>query len=179
MDIKYAILGYLSWKSFSGYDLKKLIADSNIFYWSGNNNQIYTALVQLHKDGLVTNKVELQDHLPSKKIYSITDSGLAALRDWVLLTPELPRIRNSFLVQLAWSNQLTSAELSELIGKYEYSINMQLIMHRENKRRNTWINPSRTLREAHIWEMISENLVRSYECELAWVQELRKSIIEL
>ncbi|RPI32756.1 MAG: DUF4180 domain-containing protein, partial [Chloroflexota bacterium] len=41
MDIKFAILGYLSWRPFSGYDLKKLFADSAAFYWSGNNNQIY------------------------------------------------------------------------------------------------------------------------------------------
>ena len=41
MTIKYAILGLLSWKPFSGYDLKKIFVDSASLYWSGNNNQIY------------------------------------------------------------------------------------------------------------------------------------------
>jgi PadR family transcriptional regulator, regulatory protein AphA len=176
MDIKYAVLGYLSWKPFSGYDLKKLIADSSIFYWSGNNNQIYTALVELHKDGLVTNQVELQEHLPNRKVYSITDSGLAALKEWVLSAPELSQIRKTFLVQLAWSNQLTSEELSELIGKYESEVNMELIMQREKQRREGLKNPSRTAREKYIWKMISENLIRSYEMELAWTRELKNNL---
>lgn len=176
MDIKYTILGYLSWKPLSGYDLKKLIADSNIFYWSGNNNQIYTALVKLHKDGLVTNQIELQENLPNRKIYSITDSGLAALKEWLLIAPELPQTRKTFLVQLAWSNQLTSEELSDLIGKYEYEVNMQLIMHREKQRRDSKNNPARTPRETYIWKMISENLIRSHEMELAWIRELKNNL---
>ena len=45
MSIEYAILGLLSWKPFSGYDLKKIIAESEVYYWSGNNNQIYNSLV--------------------------------------------------------------------------------------------------------------------------------------
>ena len=44
MTLEYAILGLLSWKPFSGYDLKKIFSDSPIYYWSGNNNQIYRTL---------------------------------------------------------------------------------------------------------------------------------------
>ena len=40
MAIRYAILGLLSWRPFTGYDLKKMIGDSVFLYWSGNNNQI-------------------------------------------------------------------------------------------------------------------------------------------
>ena len=47
MDVHTAILGWLSWKPASGYDLKRVFSDSEIFYWSGNNNQIYKALLQI------------------------------------------------------------------------------------------------------------------------------------
>jgi DNA-binding PadR family transcriptional regulator len=57
LSIEYAILGLLSWKPFSGYDLKKIIAESDVYYWSGNNNQIYNRMVSLHKQGLVTQEV--------------------------------------------------------------------------------------------------------------------------
>ncbi len=66
MTIDYAILGLLSWKPLSGYDLKKLFSDSSILYWSGNNNQIYKALIQLHQDGLVSQETQLQESLPAK-----------------------------------------------------------------------------------------------------------------
>jgi PadR family transcriptional regulator, regulatory protein AphA len=172
MDIKYAILGFLSWKPFTGYELKKLIADSNIFYWSGNNNQIYTSLVQLHNEGLVTNQVQIQESLPSRKIYSITERGLGILKEWVVSPPEITGAKKSFLVQLAWSNQLNPTELSEIIAKYKNEIEMQILMLREKRRRGAFLNPSRSPRESYIWNMINENVLRSYESELTWVNEL-------
>ena len=44
MIIDYAILGLLSWKPLTGYDVKRVMQDSPFLYWSGNNNQIYKAL---------------------------------------------------------------------------------------------------------------------------------------
>ena len=43
MSIHHAILGLLSWKPHTGYDLKKVFEDSAFMHWSGNNNQIYRA----------------------------------------------------------------------------------------------------------------------------------------
>ena len=47
VTIDYTILGMLSWKPMTGYDMKRMMQDSPVMYWSGNNNQIYKALVQL------------------------------------------------------------------------------------------------------------------------------------
>jgi DNA-binding PadR family transcriptional regulator len=177
MTIKYAILGFLSWRSYSGYDLKKMFVDSVFIYWSGNNNQIYRTLVQLHQEGLVTSEVEHQESGPSRKIYTVTDKGLSELKEWVLSSPELPQLRNSFLIQLAWADQLEPGELDTLLEKYEYEVQMQSLMYREHKRRNR-INPARTRRENYLWEMISDNCIGFYENELAWVRKLRKELGE-
>ena len=130
--IRYAILGLLSWQPLSGYDLKKIISGSQVFYWSGNNNQIYTALIRLHEAGLVTRQVQQQESLPAKKIYSITQQGRAELRNWVLSTMELPELRSTFLIQLASADALTAGELDALIGRYEAEIELQLRMQRES-----------------------------------------------
>jgi PadR family transcriptional regulator, regulatory protein AphA len=176
MDIKYAILGFLSWKSLTGYELKKLMAGSEIFYWSGNNNQIYTSLVQLHKEELVTNEIMHQEHLPSRKSYSITNKGLEVLKEWLCSTPELPNTRKSFFVQLAWSNQLSDLELDDLIKKYEQEIQMTLLMRKEEEHRNHNLNPARNRREELIWDMIYKSFINSYEVEVAWLHELRKKL---
>jgi len=176
MDIKYAILGFLSWRPFTGYDLKKMMSASTAFYWSGNNNQIYTSLVQLHREGLVTLDVQHQEHLPSRKIYTLTDQGKSTLEAWVYSAPELPLFKKTFLVQLAWAARMETTDIDGLLAKYEYEINMQLLMLNERKRRGEDINPARTPREKYIWEMIPENYIRSYATELAWVQELRLEI---
>ena len=47
MTINYTILGLLESGDRSGYDLKKVMQELDFLPWSGNNNQIYKALVYL------------------------------------------------------------------------------------------------------------------------------------
>jgi PadR family transcriptional regulator, regulatory protein AphA len=175
MSIQHAILGYLSWRPLTGYDLKKLIADSELLHWSGNSNQIYTSLVQLHRDGMVTAETEQQENRPPRKTYSLTASGREALRSWVLSSPELPEVRGTFLVQMAWADQLDAPELDALVGQYETAVEHQLAMCREKIRRGQG-SPDRTAREQYLWRMAHENRLRGWKTELGWARDLRSGL---
>lgn len=177
MSIQSAILGILSWKSSTGYEMKKIFEDSSFMYWSGNNNQIYKALMSLENEDLVTSEVIHQDNSPSKKIYTITEEGLNELKQWLLSQPEAPEIKKTFLVQLAWSDMLSDQELNELLSKYENEIVLQLIMQKEKYRRALH-SPERSARESLIWEMISENIISTYNNELKWVRETRQKLFK-
>jgi PadR family transcriptional regulator AphA len=188
MSIEYAILGLLNLRPLTGYDIKKMFAGSAVIYWSGNNNQIYTTLVKLHENELVSVEVELQADRPSRKIYSITAKGQAELKKWLLSEPEPPQLKNSFLIQLAWADQLSPDELDTLLGKYEAEMKMQVSMLRTQERqrnispsgmpREAYINITlaRTAREAKLWSMIQENWISFYTNELKWVQKLRQQL---
>lgn len=178
MSIKHAILGFLSWRPLTGYDLKKIFAESTTLYWSGNNNQIYRTLVELHEDGLVTIEVQPQENKPPRKIYTITGKGRDELRQWVLSAPELPQVRSSFLVQLTWADQLAPGELDALLAAYEEELYVKVLMLREQARRDPGM-PARTQREAYLWDMINENTRSMYEHELAWVRNLRDGLQNL
>ena len=178
MTIKFAILGLLSWHPLSGYDMKKIIADSISFYWSGNNNQIYKTLVQLHQEGLVDIEVQQQENYPARKEYTITAQGESELRNWVLSAPELTQFRNTFLNQLAWADRLSAEELDGLLARYEHEVEMQVLMLEERGRRGT-LNPARTPREAYLWREISGYFVTAYTNELAWVRGLRQGAAAL
>lgn len=175
MSINFAILGVLSWKSSTGYELKKIFEDSSFMYWSGNNNQIYKALINMLDEEFVTSEVIHQDSSPSKKIYTITEKGRKALKEWVMSSPEAFEIKKTFLVQLAWSDMLSSEELNELLTKYENELKIQLIMHHENNKRSLH-SPKRSARESIIWDMISENILSTYNNELDWVRETRMKL---
>jgi len=177
MSIKCAILGILSWKPSTGYELKKMFEDSSFMHWSGNNNQIYKALLQMEEEELVSSQVVHQDGSPSKKVYTIAEDGLAELRQWLLSPPEPPEIKKTFLVQLAWSDQLSSQEISDLLSRYEDEVKMQWIMLQENKRRALH-SPNRSPRERFLWERISENMISTYEQELHWARETRRVLLE-
>ena len=175
--IEFAILGLLSWRPLAGYDLKKIISASELFYWSGNNNQIYRALIQLHKDGAVTQAVQNQESLPAKKIYTITASGHAKLREGILARPELPEIQHHFLIQLAWADELSPAELDALLVQYEKEVEARLAMQQETARRKV-LAPNRSPRETYLWEEISNNLIATVQNELDWVRRVRKTLNE-
>lgn len=178
MSIRHAILGFLSWKPHTGYELKKVFADSLSFHWSGNNNQIYGTLIKLHQEGLVTNEVVHQDKYPARKVYTVTPKGLEALRAWLDSEPELPEFRNSFHIQLAWADLLGDPELYALLGRYESALETRLLMARETLRRGRPA-PNRSRREAYLWKRIEENHIGHLESELAWARDVREGLGKL
>lgn len=188
MSIEHAILGLLSLRPMTGYDLKKMFAGSVALYWSGNNNQIYRTLLNLHKEKLVTQEIQHAENSPSRKVYTITEKGLAELKNWVVSAPEMPQLKHSFLIQLAWADQLTPGELEGLVAAYEAEVSAQLVMLRaqEEQRnltpagtpRDAYINVAlaRTPREARLWSMIWKNWLTFYENELGWIGQLREEL---
>jgi PadR family transcriptional regulator, regulatory protein AphA len=188
MSIEFAILGLLSWSPLSGYDLKKMFVDSVALYWSGNNNEIYKALVELHKNGLVTRETQYQENRPPRKVYSITEKGLEELRKWVLTDPKVAHIKHTFLIQLAWADRLSLTELDELLTKYEGEVQMQLLISEDqihpvqdtleglSRESCRYLTNARTTREAFLWKSIMENWANYYRTELEWVRNLRKGL---
>jgi len=178
MSLQYTILGLLSWQPLSGYDLKKLIAESDLYPWAGSSNQIYYSLVQLHNDGLVTMATHTQTAFPDKKVYTLTTAGKAALREWVLSKPELPELRNTFLIQLAWADQLSERELSQLLERYENQLEDLRHIRAENAERGIPA-PARTKREHFLWHEIAEHIVHCAQSELDWVRHVRRELKEM
>lgn len=177
MSISFAILGILSWKPSTGYELKKVFQESSFMYWSGNNNQIYKALLQMQNEGLVNAEVIHQDSAPSKKLYRITKEGLDELKKWVLSSPEAPEFKKTFLIQLAWSDVLNNQELNEQLSRYEDTVRVQLLLEQEKSRRSL-NSPNRNDRETFLWDMLYQNLISSYQAELDWINQVRQKLFE-
>ena len=171
VSIKHVILGFLSETPLTGYDLKKKFSASDIFHWSGNNNQIYRTLVELHDEQLVTIEVQQQESKPPRKIYTITEKGLTALREWMLSTPELPQFRNALLMQLMWGEQVEGDAVSGMLRVYENELGEHIVILREQMRRNGLSSQNSAFRER-----IAEHWIAFYEMEVGWVRELRQDI---
>lgn len=102
MSVRFAILGLLAQYPRHGYDLRAAFSavvggDQN---WDVKPAQIYTTLNRLEEAGLVVKGDVQQEGGPQKTIYNITDSGRAALMDWLEsgITPE--HQRDEFFVKL-------------------------------------------------------------------------------
>ena len=171
MSIKFVILGLLNKEPLTGYDLKKLITDSSIFYWSGNNNQIYTSLLQLHKENFVSQEIQQQVQHPARKIYTITDKGEEELKKWILSDPEIPQYRNTFLFKLSCSDKLSKSELILLIERHIDEIKIKILMCKEeNKRR---IDMNFGSKKNFLLDIVYEKNILFYETEVDWLKKLR------
>ncbi len=177
MSLKYAILGFLSWRPMSGYDLKKMFTQAAFIPWAGSNNQIYNTLLELQREGLVTHEVEQPERGPARKVYTVTEHGAGELCEWLKTSPEPPEQRSPFLLQLAWADRLGAHELDALLADYERQVEMQLLMAQESERRQR-DQPGRTTRERYLWQQIGANRIGFYERELAWVRETRAGLRE-
>lgn len=177
MSLKHTILGFLSWKPLTGYELKKYFTETDFIPWSGNNNQIYKSLLDLHNSGFVTKEVIQQENYPARKVYHITPKGTKEVNNWAKSKPDVALTKNNFLIQLAWSDGLSKAELDNLINLYQYEVEMQLIMSKEKLERKT-VYPDKNPRAAFFWEMLWQNKISTYQNELNWITKLRNGIVK-
>src|SRR5215471_2763800 len=99
MSLEYAILGFLNYDSFSGYDLKKAIDASIAHFWSANQSQIYRTLDRLVEQGAVTVEIIEQEDHPDRKAYHITESGREALHRWLITPFPFEQTHSAALIQ--------------------------------------------------------------------------------
>jgi DNA-binding PadR family transcriptional regulator len=110
---KYVLLGLLSWRPMSGYDLKKAIEVSVGNFWTESYGQIYPMLRQLIAEGLTTSTVEKQPGKPERYIYTLTDQGREVLQQW-LTEPVMPSaVRIELLLKLFFGQQVGVAHSLE------------------------------------------------------------------
>jgi DNA-binding PadR family transcriptional regulator len=95
-----AILVLLTEQPRSGYDLAKSFDASIGFFWTADHQQIYRELARLREKGHVEVREVIQSGRPNKLIYTVTPSGLAALKAWSQ-RPSVPApIKDDLLVCL-------------------------------------------------------------------------------
>lgn len=100
MALEHAILVSLAERPGTGYEIGRQFERSIGYFWSATHQQIYRTLKKLHDDGLVEFEAVAQDSRPDKKVYTLSQAGRDALRDWVSHPAPIPRLRDELSVKL-------------------------------------------------------------------------------
>ncbi len=79
----HALLALVHQQPMSGYDLRKLFAESHLQHFSSSPGSIYPALKRLEENRLISGVTEQTDTLRPRKVYSITPDGTRMLRRWL------------------------------------------------------------------------------------------------
>lgn len=83
MSLQHILLGLLHHESGSGYDLNKRLQVEGQHFWTTDQSQIYRALYKMQELAWVDFETVIQEDSPNKKVYHITDDGVAELKRWL------------------------------------------------------------------------------------------------
>jgi PadR family transcriptional regulator AphA len=171
LSLKYAILGFLSFAPFSGYDLKKAFDRSVQQFWPANQSQIYRTLAELTEQGLVEMEIIEREERLDMKIYNISPAGRAELHQW-LSTP-LPEQddREPFLIQIYFGGVLSDEEVLGLLQQRLKITNERLAVY-EVVYRASQNSPSRVKdpRTIFLSLLTLEAGYAANQAEAAWLQ---------
>jgi DNA-binding PadR family transcriptional regulator len=98
---KFALLGVLSLKPASGYDIKQFVQGSIGHFWSESYGRIYPLLKELADEGLIVQQRGTKTSGRSERqVYAITAAGEMALRQWLEHSPRNESPRSELLLKL-------------------------------------------------------------------------------
>jgi DNA-binding PadR family transcriptional regulator len=126
MSLKACILGLLSLRDMTGYELNSTFEKSVSYNWSSSRTQIYSALRSLNAAGLVESDLVVQISKPNKKVYKITPEGKQYLEDWLMAPAETRLAKDEFLVRMFFANYVDESVALEILQKNLLSMEQQV-----------------------------------------------------
>lgn len=97
MSLRHAVLAALVHGEASGYELAKRFDAGVANFWHARPQQLYAELTRLHNEGLVKATEVVQVSRPTKRLFSLTDNGIAALVDFAA-APKQQTLRDELTV---------------------------------------------------------------------------------
>jgi PadR family transcriptional regulator, regulatory protein AphA len=173
MSLDYAILGFLNYHPYTGYDLKKIFDTSIRHFWPADQSQIYRTLSKLTENGWAEMEKVPQDDRPDRKVYTITDAGRAELLHWLASPPPMGEARSAPLIQVFFSGQLSN---EEILTKFEgYAAIMRAILNQYDQvegQLGPFEREISSAREHFFWMLTLENGICNMRANLEWAESV-------
>jgi PadR family transcriptional regulator AphA len=115
-----SLLGILSLRPMSGYDIRKFVGESIGYFWKESYGQIYPELKRMAAQGLVKVRIERQKGKPDRQVYSLTAKGLAELETWMAKPPRPPSPRNELLLKLFFARRGKAEDMVRHVQEFRH-----------------------------------------------------------
>ena len=100
VSLRDAVLAALLEGEASGYDLAKGFDASVANFWMATPQQLYRELDRLAEHGLIQARVVHQERRPNKRMFSLTEAGRDAIRQFTAKAPKPSVIRDELAVKV-------------------------------------------------------------------------------
>jgi DNA-binding PadR family transcriptional regulator len=167
----FAVLGLLSLRDTSGYELAAFADESLAYFWPMHRSLVYRELRQLEDGGYVAGTAVAQDRVPDKRVYRLTERGRAALDEW-LATPgfQPPRVRSEFLVKFFFARRLGHQQRWALLREYRAAVELDLADLQATADR------LKDQPEAAFWHLAALHGVRTRQALLQWIADVEQAL---
>lgn len=127
---RHAILGVLSHREATGYEIRKLLSGTTAHFWKESYGSIYPTLAELQSEGLIQ-VVSHETAGRETKRFSILPEGERRLREWIR-SPEvqLKPGRNELLLKLFFARRSDAAALIPQVESYREFTRKRAIQYR-------------------------------------------------
>lgn len=119
--LEYVVMGMMSLKPQSGYDIVSAFEDGS-YSWSASPGSIYPMLKRLENQGMIGGELDMGLETRPRKLYSLTSEGEAALDEWLRETPRMrPFYQEREIALLRFQfieNRLSPPEILRWIDNY-------------------------------------------------------------
>jgi DNA-binding PadR family transcriptional regulator len=115
MSLRDAVLAALLEGESSGYDLAKDFDASVANFWMATAQQLYRELDRLAEQGLIQARVVHQERRPNKRIFSLTDEGHEAIRQFTAQAPKPAVIRDELMIKVQAADAGDAAAVRDYI----------------------------------------------------------------
>jgi DNA-binding PadR family transcriptional regulator len=178
MSLDYALLGFLNYQPYSGYDLKKIFDTSVRHFWPADQSQIYRTLARLTEQGLVEMEKVPQQDRPDRKVYHITEAGRAELLKFLAGPPPMGEPRSAPLIQVFFAGQLSD---EEVLAKFEGLAAIMRAILNQYDQVPGMLGPFQeeitSPREHFFWLLTLENGIRNMRANLEWAESVIERVI--
>ena len=173
MSLKHAILGFLNYRPFTGYDLKAAFDTSVHHFWPADQSQIYRTLASLAEERLAEVELVEQESRPDRKVYHITELGQEELRHWLSLRLPAEHARSSQLVQVFFAGQLSDEEILTALEHTRHRLRSRLEEYaRVPEQAQVYMDMVNSPRETFFWMLTLECGIRTHQAQLEWIESV-------
>jgi PadR family transcriptional regulator, regulatory protein AphA len=171
MTLEYAILGFLNYHPYTGYDLKKVLDVSVRHFWTADQSQIYRTLARLKEQGCLRMEKLEQSDRPDRKVYHITPEGRAALRAWLAGPPPLSGTHSGPMVQVFFMGELSDEEALRQFEGYAHIMRMVLAQYEQVPTHVEEVHADvQSPRDRFFWLLTLDNGIRNMRANLEWAE---------
>lgn len=111
MALRHAVLAALLDEELSGYQLAKAFDTGVANFWHALPQQLYAELARLEKEGLIAGREVVQDSRPNKRLFQVTEAGLAEIEQFAANATKPSFIRDDLLVKVQAADHVDTEEL--------------------------------------------------------------------